>query len=210
MKYKIKKWLLGSISGLILFSIITNVLWELIKSSTGSILVFFVNIATLGVSALQDNIYKEIARGLHENLSLQMYTILVTLLIGFIISTILSIFLLKKKLRKEDNTDENKRGLTLKFLKSKWSSFVFAGYLIFACTFFVFDAARSIYINKAIAYYLQLTVIIQPEISDDQYRIINSDFAQIQNSQDYLKIIHRLEELAKIKSYKIPPRPSIL
>ena len=213
MKSQIIKWS-KIILGIIVSGVIGNAMWELLKSYTGVFLVFVVKITTLGISTLNDNIYKEIAKGMHENMSLQLYVFLSAVILGFIISSILALFMMKKRISTTSSANSSnvidREGFSIRFIKSKKSSYVLIVYIIFAGTLVMFDLARSVYINRAVTYYNQLITIINPDIDDQKEEVFNSIFAQIQNSKDYINLINEVEIFAKNKNYLIPIRPSLL
>jgi CRISPR/Cas system-associated endoribonuclease Cas2 len=63
---------------------------------------------------------------------------------------------------------------------------------------------RETYVNNAITHYEQLSKIVRPYISDEKNKIYISNFAQIQNKNDYVKLISELEKIAKENNQKIP------
>ncbi len=202
--------MVGSITGIIVTGILINVIWEMLKSSSGIFIVFLVKITTLGIQSLNDSIYKEIARGLHEDISLQIYTLLMTIFISFIIALLWSFFLLKKKIRNYEKEEYKHKKIIKNFITGKKGSFVLIAYAVFYLTFFTFDIARNVYINRLIAYYNQLVLIIGPQIDPQFNKIIDSRFSQIQNSSDYISLINELEILIKNNNLKMPKKPSLI
>lgn len=207
---KTKAWLIGSIPGIILLGIVTNALWEYIKLSSNGILLFLVRITTLGISKLNDGIYIEIARGLHESMSLQMYTLFIAFIISIVILSATLFFTLKKKIIEGGKNEYKENAIIKRFIKGKFGFYFFIIYSVFCITFFAFDVARNVYINEAVSYYNQLILIIDPEIDVLTHKIFDSRFSQIKNGEDYNLLINDLEELIKSKNFKLPKKPSMI
>lgn len=209
MTSKIRKWFLGSVIGVVVLALLTNVIWEVLKPLSGGIIVFIIRVTTLGIKKLNDSIYKEIARGLHENTSLQIYVIVTGLVLGLVFIILIGSYL---SLRRDKQKDEivNRNSWIERIFRSKKMLYFSFIYGVFLLCFLSLDAVQTIYINRSVTYYFQIITIINPNISDQQYKVFNSRFSQIENSKDYLKIITEIEKFAKENNIVLPRRPSLL
>ena len=140
-----------------------------------------------------EDIYKEIAKGHHERISL---TIL-NLIIGGLIGTILGLFTVRFFRKKKNNEDQEPS-------RKKTRRFIVVLYLIFSSVFLVVHNTRTIYINISITYYSQLLVISSPFLTEPDRLSLASRFSQIQNRHDYDTIIAELINIIKSPGQKVP------
>lgn len=180
--------LLGFI-GTILLGALGSGAWEyivkpLLSYSLNSIL----DLSTLGIEALKNDIYLSIAQGFSERNSIQIYTFITTLYFGIVLSVYFTIL---KKIKKKTHKNEDEDGISnnKQFSKKIYLSFL----LIFV--FFIFVSIQNVrlqYINNSIIHYNQLMNISKPFISDIEVKKFDSDFALIKNKNDYERIINDL------------------
>jgi ABC-type amino acid transport system permease subunit len=171
-------------------------LWDsVIKPSTTFLMDTGITIGTLGVKSFQEDIYKEIAKGHHERLSLSILNIIIGVMIGLI----LGVFTIKHSRRKKKDEPEDAA-------KKRTRSFIIVLYLIFSSVFLLVHNVRSIYINRSITYYNQLFVISSPYISEQDRLSVASRFGQIQNSQDYDRIIAELAAIITGHGQTLPKK----
>lgn len=187
----------------IFVAIIGSALWEyLFRDLLNLCGRFLLTISTLGVQKYKDDIYINIASGLHEQVSLQILSLGMGVLVGFIFATALFPFKHKEK-------DDKKDSKIREWLKNH-GSFIRAAFLTYALLVIgitMLSLAKIEYINKTIAYYNQLENIASPYLTDEQEEMFNSRFAQIKNKEDFVKIIDELNGIIRneVKDFPKPP-----
>lgn len=182
------------------------------------------NIITFGMSTLKDNIYITISKGLSNQESLLVLVSVFAMFSSFSLYLGLFIFRISRKRkirfsknRKKDNNNEGYKNikfnesdeLTLNSKeldesdlnpeKDKWRWFPRITIpILFSITIIYFTGAyESIYVNGAITHYNQLRTICIPYVEMSDIEMFDSEFSQIQNGEDYRKIIIELENVAK-------------
>ena len=189
-----KKIVLGIISTIFLGGI-GNGAWEyIIRPLFSFSSEFGLNLISFGVQKFKNQIYLEIAKNLHEDVSMSILALLTAALLSLIITSILFIFTRKyvreyiHKKMGEETTKEKKYFYYKIFI-------IF--YSIFAISFFCGDLARTKYINRSITKYNQLLTIITPYTQEDTVAKIKSSFALIKNKSDYDNILKNLIQIAE-------------
>jgi hypothetical protein len=158
---------------------------------------FGLNVATLGVRSFKDSLYKDIARGLHEESSLRLYAAVFGLLPCFILGIVTGALQARKKAKAGIATTAfdramDKLGMPLLVL------------LIFALVFSMVQANQLAYVNRSITHVHQLLAIVDPYIREDERLLFRSQFAQIASSEDYSKLTSALEAICNAKALKVP------
>ena len=74
----------------------------------------------------------------------------------------------------------------------------------------ILSLSKITYINKSIAYYRQLESIAAPYLTSNQEKVFNSRFAQIQNKEDYTKLIDDLIAVVGVAGQTLPKSPSFI
>lgn len=199
-----KSW--AGIIGTLLLAVFSNALWEYIfKPSSGALFRWLLNISTLGMAAFKNQLYADIAKGFHENASLQLYAIAVGFLSALALLALLLFIFKKHLIRAVDPESHNKViGFFKSANKSKILHYFSIIYLIFATTFFILDSVKIKYINDATSHYYQLINIVSPGLSQEEILEYNSKFSQIESKEDYVNLIQALENIAKEQQRKIP------
>jgi hypothetical protein len=200
-----KKWGFG-IGGTILLAIFSNAIWEYIIEPSSNIgFRWLLNISTLGVTKFKDQLYSDIAKGMHEDASMQLYILFIAFLSAFLILSILKVFIYKHLQERGEAKEPSKVFRLLAFLNRNKVFYYFSiAYLIFAVTFFILTSARLKYVNRAVTHYNQLINILASDIPTENILIYNSRFAQIQNKDDYVRLIHELKGIAVERNKKVP------
>lgn len=203
-----KRWLLGSIGGVIITGVLTSALWEaVIKPYSNWFLGFLVSVATLGLRSFQNGIYLDIAKGFHEDISLRLMAFAYSFVLAFFILTPILAFFTKKYKSRE----ELENGKLYSYANSIVDNIALVA-LFFAFSFVVFalDVSRTIYVNQSITYYSQIKDIAAPYLSQEDLKRIDSNFAQIRNVNDYSEVTSGLESIIFANGKILPQRPSIL
>ena len=203
-----KRFFSGKVIGALAIGILGSALWEnLFKPSSSWLLNLFVNITTLGIKGFQNDIYRDIAKGLHEEPSLRVMVLLYTFLLSLILITIFLHFVVKKYRNKE----EVKNSKLFSILNTIFqNNFFIIPYFIVVFVFFALDVSRAIYINEAVAYYEQIRTITLPYLTDTESKSIDSDFAQVASSDDYERVTGELELIGHEYKQNLPTKPSII
>jgi hypothetical protein len=228
-----KKLILWSIGSLILGALGSG-LWELALKPGGQWITHLIlTAATLGSMSLKDGVYRQAAKGLHEEAA---FSILVDF--SFWIVAILAVLgvmgLLKMKdnLRKMealkvrldslteprgDEEEGNNREIDIASLGSEIWNFREKTrrqmrVMLYATVIVVALNAGSRFIeilkiseaNGAYTFFRQSMAICRPYVSDQQAQMIKSRFAAINGRADYLTIIDELQHIAASHQRKLP------
>lgn len=195
---------------LYILGIVTNAIWDVLKPATKFLFEFTLNLSILGIESFKNDIYKEIAKGLHEGISLQIFLLIYTFLIAIITTMAVSIFFLNRKIAMHENP-ETKLTFVDKFNffqkdlpRRYWFKWFILFYFLFTFTILTLDLTKQKYINNAITHFEQLLKIGKPYMSEEQYDLYLSNFSQMNTRNEYVKILQELEEMAKINSQIIP------
>ena len=156
------------------------------------------NLGTLGLAALKDALYAQVAMGLHERpashlLGLALYS----WWYGLFVLTMVLTLLVRMRTAKFDESDSDKEDTRTgrrwrrrrRLLYVAWPATVLIGVL------FTFDATRTMYTSRAIGHYRQLVALVGPHVSESALQTYESRFAQIRSAQDYTDLT---DELLKI------------
>lgn len=192
----------------VVLAVLASAIWEnIVKPSSSWFLNLLVNITTLGIKGLQNDLYKEMAKGLHEDVSLRVMILLYAFLLSSIFVVVLVYFRLRRQENKENAQEAKGHPIAKTFLRRK---IFIISYLIFMFVFFAFDLSRTIYTNQAITYYNQLKTIVLPYITDEQAKVFDSSFAQMGSAEDYKTIMGELEQIAQNNKERVPKSPSLV
>jgi hypothetical protein len=148
-------------------------------------------IATLGIKAFKDSVYKEIAQGHHEAASLGLFLFVFGMLPGMITGAFWGYY--KEKSSNESKSISNKKPL-----------FSLAMFSIFIVMFATIYCSRVSYVNRAVTNYNQLLSITRPYISQEDMMLSISKFSQIANKNDYVVLIDSLSKIC-VANHITPP-----
>lgn len=164
-------------------------LWEIaVKPIFSLLMTLALNVVTLGLESLRNDMYADVARGFHEAPSLMLLGITITGSVGFLAGYLFGGWYFPK----------TKGGNGSGLLFSLKLIILFGVILIFFILF------RSTYINRAITHYEQMTAIVAPYITEHEKIDIKSKFAQIKTKDDYVRIINRLTQVAQENKLYVP------
>lgn len=212
MYYFIRKYIRRILSGLgVLFlGALSTPLWtDIIHPLFTTCIKIILNISTLGLIQFKNIIYLDIAKGLHEETSLQMFNFVLGITFSILISTL---FILIRLLKNINAIKSNKKILhsnrfflfTKKMIEHNFFQYFLVAYMLFVIGFITVIAVQQEYINNAITYYNQLLIIDKPFINDEQIKIYDSEFAQIKNRENYVHITSNLIIIAKQHKQSVP------
>lgn len=205
-----KKVVLGVVVTVILGAVGSG-LWEVVFSPAMSwVGRQILTLATLGLDSARDDIYREAAKGHHEKASFYIYLFVAFVL--FLMPLVPLPFLLREK--KELDRVEQERSLEIlqeriDFLNRKMNRLrkVAIGLLLFGSldsSMLLVRASMGAYVNSVITDFNQNVMIVAPFISIEEERKIRSDFARMQNKQDYLKVTEALHRVAQTNRLDLP------
>lgn len=217
--------IVGGVFITILLGAIGSGVWQyilgpIVSNSTKAIL----DIATLGVDSFKNDLYMEIARGLHEEASYSVLVRIDTIYVMAVFIFLVWVLIkarelvvrrnkLLKKIRKikegvvnkSQSLDEIESGLnSIPLLPLKRLAYlsIFLAILIFTLQFVL--TKSKIYINDAISHYRQSIGIIAPYISEREVLLYNSRFSQIKNQADYVNILKDLKAVSRSQNIELP------
>lgn len=211
MKKKTIKWILGII-GLIFLGAVGSGLWQIGIEPVGNWLLDVIfKITTLGLSSRSDDFYQRVAKGLHEESSLQVL-VLVTLIICICIGGELGKMLAKydvwpskKKKKKIEGMDEKEYNEYLKKLNrnSRRYDYIKSIILIIFVSIILFHQSTIIKRNNAIAHFRRVFTIAKYVMNEEEEELILMQFSAIQNKQDYLDVLDTLTQKLKEKQQEL-------
>ncbi|MBK6741858.1 MAG: hypothetical protein IPG66_02345 [Hydrogenophilales bacterium] len=158
---------------------------------------FGLNVATLGVSSFKDSLYQDIAKGLHEEPSLRLYSAVFGLLPLFVLGFIAGKAAASRQFRGDVEDLEPEK--VARFL-SKPLLVVF----VIMVAFSVIQANQVAYVNRAVTHFDQLMSIVAPSLPEIDRLSFRSQFAQIASGEDYEKLVSSLEQLCNEKGLRAP------
>jgi hypothetical protein len=199
MRYSwLYKWLLP-IVGTVALGAIGSGVWEAVfKPGLSWITIALLDVATLGIDRLRDDIYLEIAKGTYERASLKSETVLVAVMLCFSVVTCTRFIQLALR-----NDDANVKS------KIHRKNAIFVGWVLCLVLGVIagiiqISLIRDIYIVRAANNIEQFQKVVAPAISENERISIASRVAQIGSRADYEKIINELSATAKNRGLRIP------
>lgn len=215
-KHSKTKWLFG-ILGAVFLGAIGSGVWDLaIKPLFRFSGNFAINILTLGINKLQDNIYIEIAKGMAERTSHHVYYLVMVFYLFAAISVTFYFWEGYDRRKSRYNSeilkiieDEEKSIESLKneiggYLdKAKKLMFVFTIVMTFFIILLVFDYSRTMFIDNKVRIFEQMYTIDAPYLTDQERLKIKSDFGLIKNKEDYERLITKLKDIAISNKIKL-------
>lgn len=76
--------------------------------------------------------------------------------------------------------------------------------MLFVGTIFTLDSVKQKYINNAVTNFNQLSKIVRPYVSEEEYIGYTSTFSQIRKKEDYVNLINKLGDIAKDNNQSVP------
>lgn len=206
MDYLKPKYLIGGLFGTIILGVVSSAIWDGIKPLSRFLYEKTLYVSTLGIEKYKDGIYQNIAKGYHENVSLEIFDLLNSMLLSLIFVTMVS-YVLIYLYKNGDHVVVKKVadfiGWPRTLSKTSFTIFILF-YTVFILTFFTLNLVKTKYQNQAVVYYSQMIAIVTPYLSKDDVNKFHSEFAQIKNKSDYVSIINDLEEVAQKNNLEKP------
>jgi hypothetical protein len=211
------KWFVG-IAGAVLLSAIGSALWDAVKPLWIGGRDALLNLVTFGISQYKDGMYATIAKGFHEDSSVEALPFLFLILLALVSMMFLGIANTSmrraatnaKKTEVPDEQRHSQSGLKIKRSEDikrqlRWEIRFFLIYLVFSSTLMIIDVIKESYVNSAITYYRQLVKIAAPALSPEDVEEIESKYARIKNMHDYQEVIHGLRDRITHANFESPP-----
>ena len=102
------------------------------------------------------------------------------------------------------SSDELKKGLAELERDRKKYFYLLIPAVIILVTLLLLLSAQELYINSAVSHFHRILRIASPYLDDGEEAFILSEFAQIQNKGDYVRIVERLAGTAKAHGQTVP------
>lgn len=203
--------------GSIVLGALGSAMWELVgKPVFATISRAIFNIITSSVKGVSDNIYKDVASGQYQSFNI-LGIVIPPIIFCFVLILIQMVNAIWVKLYGMEiaflNRDTNKQNLISKNIRvenvsiglpEKQRRFLLFTVIlsIFMTVLSIFTAISNYYTVQYTCYYKTLVTITTPYISSEQKDTFNSNFSQIQNKDDYKKIIKELEGVSDRNNLK--------
>lgn len=197
-KYKIVFGVLGTI----LLGALGSGLWNAILGPLLSLSAnFFLTVFSLGIKAIKNNIYMDIAKGLHEQASLSWLMTFSCFMVALPITfVVISFFVIpySKRWKEKIEQADNKQNELKKIVT------ILSCLLLFCTSSFLIEAIFVSYKISAVAHFQQSIAIVSPYIDTQNEEELFSKFAQIKSNVDYDSLISELDEIAIKNGKKLP------
>jgi hypothetical protein len=185
------------LAGTLLLGALGSGLWEAaVKPSMLWFGTLMLDVATLGLSSLRDGMYLDVAKGTYERAGVMLLAMATGILCGFLTAPIA----VGRILRKRDE-DGRPNSATARILSKNWllATFALAFTMIFFVSFF-----RISYIVRASNYADQLARVTAPYVSERDRLMIQSELAQVETREDYVRLVYKLRKIASENDASVP------
>lgn len=201
MKKKTIKWILGVI-GIILLTLLGNALWVLIEPAWDWFLNITFKITTLGLASRSDAFYQRVAKGLHEEPSLEVLSLIILIICFYCGGEIGKIFVeydvfsSKKKKKKLEGMDEKEYSEYLEKLKRKIRRHDYIKVIILIAVVIFLTLRLSTFANRnnAVSHFRRVFTAAKYAMNNEEEELILLEFSAIKNKQDYSNVIKKLQE----------------
>ncbi|MDQ7247913.1 hypothetical protein [Dongia sedimenti] len=189
---KVLKWLVAT-CGVLLVGAISSGLWEvMLKPILAIVTPIAIHITTLGMTSLDNNIYKDIAQGTHSRAD----SLLLGLFLGLIVGVVGGIVITISKRKDPDAEAKNRRTRRQ----------VLAGtmVLLFSVTLLTLISFRTVYVQQAAVYLAQLNRIVAPYIAPQEALAFQSRAALVETRASYVALEAELKAIAEKNGVAAP------
>ena len=188
---KMLRWL-GWLVGALIIGALGNGVWELaLRDYYSWISRGILTRATLGLDSTRNSIYANVAQGHHELPSLVVFMFVV---LGQVAVPLLFMvrFWIQEHPPTAESREESERKLSRlsRFLYLSGTVWFFFGVASFA------QGIMLTYTNSAITHFQHSLSICAPYLTNEEERVIRSQFALLKTSTDYKAVIHKLQDAA--------------
>jgi len=193
--------------GLLLMGAVGSALWEILARP---VLIGFsallMTIGTLGVPSLRDNVYVDVARGLHEDPSITLVAMAIGAL-GVILFVLVRSALIAQAGHDDFELDSSaqpagwsdriwrRRNLNFKLLGGmRETAITINVVLLVVCVVLL---SRLFYVNQAIVHFRQCFDAASPYMSEQEEEEILGQFSSMQSRADFIAVTGRLERTVR-------------
>jgi hypothetical protein len=156
------------------------------------------NLVTLGISSLKDNVYSTAAQGLHEVPSLHVHLFVITIMVTLPLTiSVFGLLLLRQK-----SATAARRSLSRGRLRQLILLYVFF-ICVFGSSLFVTFLLNN-QANLTVTHFQQSLRICRPYMTPNEYIRFESDFAQMRKRDDYLRLSDSLGAVARKNNETLP------
>jgi len=216
MKKYIRLSAVLALLGALIVGVLGNALWDLLfKPVLVWISTVLLNIATLGLNSLRDNLYIEIAKGLYDRSGFETFSFmmvgLLTLLLFLVLLMPIAFLLLTNEMMRKKNlvkAGPNKRqsvvSLRRLFRWLRWSLVVLAASGTLNASLVLTILARMAFITNGAVYLDQSQRIIAPYLTDNERIVLRSRVAQMKSRSDFDRVNADLTKVATANNVALP------
>jgi len=196
---RIKKVPVIAMVGIILLGALGSGLWDITRPTITWIGLKLLTLFTLGLESIQNNTYRDIAKGHHEFPSLFLLALIMTLFaLGPLAFYAYRFFILRRLDQLIDRDDTGHRITFARVLKVNIILSALIGIIFFIQLLLIN------YENSAITHFEQSLAIVAPYMNTDKEELLVARFAQIRNKDDYVTIIRELEQVGDSNNVNLP------
>jgi hypothetical protein len=206
-----------AVVGALVLGALGSGLWELLfKPLLTWITTLFLNIATLGINSLRDDLYAEIAKGIYDRAGLLGLALLVAGVTAFFLS-IATLFpltiwmLVGGRIRKRNLVKAGaavKSGMSIppsrQFRTLRWSMVALISASLFEASVTFISFTRENFISTGAVYLDQSQRIIAPFLTDDQRVVLRSRAASMQTRADFDNLNSDIVNVAQTNKVSLP------
>jgi hypothetical protein len=198
LKYLISKWPFALL-GTILLGAIGSGVWDLVfKPSFSWLAEALLNIATLGLTTIRDQMYAGIAKGTYERAAVYIFAMLTGAVAAVFTALITALFFATRLPTIPSDSAILSRA---QWQKITLALTLFSG---LAIGFQLITCARVVYVVRAANNIEQLQRVVAPFIDEEQRLLFASRAAQISSREEYEKIVDDLSFVAKKNNARVP------
>jgi hypothetical protein len=166
------------------------------------------NLATLGLSSLKDSLYTDVAIGLHERSSSDLFGMAWAAYSYFMLILTVATFVTAKFIesRMTERPPAQSRPPardTIRLVK-RVTLYGLLPAIFVMTAISLFTAAKTSYTAKAIGNYNQLINLVGPFVTSNEVLVFNSRFAQVTSAQDYVALNSELRAIAQSHKLRLP------
>jgi len=199
--------IVAGIIGTIVLGALGSGFWDLaLKSSLFFLMSAALNLSTLGLNSLKDDVYIMVARQDTARASLETLYLVTLLIIGLISAFIAyvdgKIAALKRKREPPEMRQESIQRAEETIVRAVRVLAICAGIVIVTL---MFRFIKLSYANAAALYFHQSLTICRPMLTDEQEKMFLARFAAMNSRRDYIDLLSDLEETSKRYGKELPP-----
>jgi len=161
---------------------------------------------TFGSEKLLNRLYLDVAKGFHEQISLDVYSLILSFFSVLIIYIFIFSFYFRNRIIRKSNNMKPRafRGLARLSFTNKYIFSALMVILALPYIGFSYSSLRETFVNNRITYFTQSLDIISPYISEQELLKLKSDFAQIRSQKDYQDIIGGVDKTGSDNKLVMP------